>query len=372
MFRSAFLLFLVGCSPLGPQPDLRTPDAPDTTDTSPPEINGTTGGTETTATSSTTDDDCPRGVTCIVELPFVETNSTTGATSEFDSYLCSPNTDESGPEVVYQIELLDDGFVAASLSDLPAGVDVDVHILGDVDPDNCIDRGHWDSGALLTAGIYYVVVDSWVDGSGIAQDGEYTLDIVHTTYSEYESDGLNANVLSTALLAFDQAWANGETWKLEYAIFDYTLPSTVPRFFVLDLRYGGMLYTELATHGSGSQDPLDLTMAADLSNVNNSHASSMGLVRAAETYYGNNGRSLRLDGLEAGFNDNDRSRAIVVHAADYATQDYVDDYGYLGRSWGCPAIDPRVNDAIIDILEDGALLLKYWDDPAWLTGSTYL
>jgi len=270
------------------------------------------------------------------------------------------------------VELLEDGFLTASLSELPAQVDVDIHILQVLDPSSCIDRGHWDAASLLTPGTYYVVVDTWVDGDNVALEGDYTLDIVLTTADQYAAEGLHTDVLGAALLAFDQAWAWKDTGELEYGIIDYTLPSTQPRFFVIDLRRGHLLHAVLASHGSGSQDPDDLSLAANLSNTPDSHASSMGLTRGAEIYSGGNGRSMRLDGLEPGFNDNDRSRAIVVHGADYATQDFVDSYGYLGRSWGCPAVDPTVNDAIIDTLSDGALLLKYWDDPSWLSESVYL
>ncbi len=372
MLRVTALFLMIGCNPMGPQRDVRTPEVTETADPGETETGGTITETQTTPTSTETEEDCPRGVICVDALPYVDVNSTTGATAEIDSYVCSPNTDESGPEVVYQVELVEDGFLALSLSDLPAGVDVDVHLLQNFDPHTCIDRGHWDAAALLTAGTYYVVVDSWVDSGGDVMDGAYTLDIVQTTYSQYEVDELDTDVLATALLAFDTAWKQGDTYKLEYGILDYTMPSTVPRFFILDLRYGVMLSAELASHGSGSQDPNDMTMAAGLSNTPDSHASSMGLVRAAETYVGGKGLSMRLDGLEPGFNDNDRSRAIVVHGADYATQSFVNNYGYLGRSWGCPAVDPAVVDGVIDTLADGALLLKYWDDPAWLSGSTYL
>jgi len=61
-----------------------------------------------------------------------------------------------------------------------------------------------------------------------------------------------------------------------------------------------------------------------------------------------------------------------VHGADYATQQFVDDNGYLGRSWGCPATDPAVVDQVIDTLADGRLLLKYFDDPDWLSSSAYV
>jgi hypothetical protein len=115
-----------------------------------------------------------------------------------------------------------------------------------------------------------------------------------------------------------------------------------------------------------------MTLTGSMSNLDGSHASSVGLVRTAETYSGSNGYSLRLDGLEPGFNNNDRSRAIVVHGADYATQSFVDDNGYLGRSWGCPAIDPAVTADLIDTLANGRLLLKYFDDSDWLSSSAYV
>ncbi|MBW2457881.1 MAG: murein L,D-transpeptidase catalytic domain family protein, partial [Deltaproteobacteria bacterium] len=184
--------------------------------------------------------------------------------------------------------------------------------------------------------------------------------------------GLTATVLDAGLRDFAAGWALGDTVELEYGIIDYTLPSIEPRFFVLDLRKGDLLYAEMVSHGEGSQDPNDLTLTGHMSNLEGSHASSVGLVVTAETYNGSNGYSMRLDGLEVGFNDNDRDRAIVVHGADYATQSFVNSYGYLGRSWGCPAIDPAVKNQLIDTLTGGRLLLKYFDDQDWLSSSVYV
>jgi len=370
MSRAVVFLAMTACAPLGPQHELRTPPPSTHSESEPTSPTRPTEGEEEDAGTDTTD--CPPGVICVDALPYVHTYTSVGGTSTLDGYSCAPETDESGPEVVYRVELQDDGLLTTSLSGLGDTVDVDVHILEALDPDTCIDRGHWDAASLLPAGTYYVVVDTWVDGTDVPLEGAYTLDMVLTTADRFQAEGLHPDVLGSALLAFDRAWSWGETWRLEYGIIDYTLPSTTPRFFVLDLRRGTLLHAVLVSHGSGSQDAGDLTLAADLSNTHDSHASSMGLVRCAETYDGGHGRSMRLDGLEPGFNDNDRSRAIVVHGADYATQDFVDSYGYLGRSWGCPAVDPEITDAILDSLSDGALLLKYWDDPQWLAGSAYL
>lgn len=339
--------------------------------TGPTETNPTDGNTTGTTPPEVTDD-CPPGVICIDSLPFVDVNTTTGAPSVMDGYGCAPTIDESGPEVLYRLEIAEEGFLAASLWDLPAGVDVDVHLLLEDDAGSCIDRGHWDAAALLEPGTYWVVVDSWVDSGGDAKDGDYTLELYQTTYGDYAGYGLDPDVLEKGLRAFDRAWFWGDTSKLEYGIMDYTMPSTEPRMFVMDLRSGGMLFDLLATHGIGTQDPYDMTMVNGMSNVYGSNSSSMGLVRAAEPYWGSNGYSMRLDGLEAGYNDNDRTRAIVIHGADYATQSFVNTYGYLGRSWGCPAVDPAANDQLIATLQDGGLLLKYWDDPGYLANSDYV
>ena len=326
------------------------------------------GGTGTGGSA----DECPAGVICVGSLPYTDSNTTADGAAVLDGYGCAPTVNEAGPEKVYRVDLAKAGLLAASLDNLGVDVDVDVHILHQLDAGACVDRGHWDAAALLEPGRFWVVVDSWVDGSQISHEGSYELTLALTSADRYVAEGLSASVLDAGLRAFDLAWAYGDTVELEYGIIDYTMPSIEPRFFVLDLRRGQLLYAELASHGEGSQDPSDLKLTGSMSNLEGSHASSVGLVRTAETYWGSNGYSLRLDGLEPGFNDNDRPRAIVVHGADYATQDFVNAYGYLGRSWGCPATDPLVVDELIDTMADGRLILKYFDDPIWLGSSGYV
>jgi hypothetical protein len=315
---------------------------------------------------------CPVGVTCVDSLPFTDVSTTSDSGAVFDGYSCAPSTNESGAEQVYRVDLATEGLLVASLDGLGAGVDVDIHILETLNDGTCIDRGDWDAAALVQPGRYWIVVDSWGDGSGTTHEGSYELTIALTTAADHHSTGLHPTVLGAGLRAFSVGWEQGDTEELEYGIIDYGMPSTEPRFFVLDLRQGELLRAELVAHGEGSQYPNDMTLTGSLSNVNDSHKSSVGLVRAAETYWGSNGYSMRLDGLEPGFNDNDRTRAIVVHKADYATQSYIDNHGYLGRSWGCPAIDPGIYKPLIDTLAGGRLLLKYFDDPNWLASSSYL
>jgi hypothetical protein len=319
-----------------------------------------------------TGEQCPAGVICVPSLPYTDANTTVGGDAALGGYSCAPDVNEAGPERVYRVDVPREGLLVASLAELGAGVDVDVHILQERDAGTCLARGNWNAAAFVPPGRLWIVVDSWVDGSGISQEGSYQLTLVLNEADGHVTQGLSPTVLGAGLSAFGRGWAKGDTEQLEYGIIDYTMPSIEHRFFVLDLRQGELLYAEFAAHGSGSQDPNDMTLTGSVSNVDGTHASSVGMVRTAETYSGSNGYSLRLDGLEPGFDDNDRPRAIVVHGADYATQSFIDDNGYLGRSWGCPATDPAAVAQVIDTLADGRLVLKYFDDPDWLASSAYV
>lgn len=357
--------------PGGGDPPAATSDPADPSDPGSDPSTPGVGTPPSTTPPGTTPGPCPPGLICVDSFPYVDDNSTTGAPSQVDAYGCAPDTDEGGPELVYQVTLAEEGVLVGGLSDLPAGVDVDVHILDALDPDACVDRGHWDAAALLPAGVYYVVVDSWVDASGAALDGDYTLTLGLNTAGDHASVGLDSDPWSAALYAFDQAWKAGETDRLELGAIDFSLPSTEHRMFWVDLHTGDLLFDLLTSHGIGSQDPSDLTLADTFSNISGSNMSSLGLYRTAETYDGSHGYSLRLDGLEAA-NDNVRDRAIVIHSADYATQDFVDTYGYLGRSEGCPAVDPAYSDDLIDTVSDGALFLAWYPDQDWIDDSPWL
>jgi hypothetical protein len=129
-------------------------------------------------------DDCPLGAPCnpipIDELPFRDSRDTRDAPSAaFDAYACAPDTDESGPEVVYRVDVAEPGLLGARIEEEPRdGIDVDVHLLaGRPDPDACVARDHVGLNAQVQPGTYYVVVDTWVNGDGMALPGPYTLDV---------------------------------------------------------------------------------------------------------------------------------------------------------------------------------------------------
>ena len=152
------------------------------------------------------------------------------------------------------------------------------------------------------------------------------------------------------------------------AVIDYSLPSTATRLWVFDLDRKALLFAEHVAHGRGSGE----NVPTRFSNVEGSYQSSLGLFRTAETYQGENGYSLRMDGLEPGINDAARERLIVMHGAPYVDPLAALKQGRLGRSFGCPAVRPEVAQAVIDSLKQGQLLFAYYPDPAWLQESPLL
>ena len=174
---------------------------------------------------------------------------------------------------------------------------------------------------------------------------------------------LDPGVLALALEARACALRNGEVGDdARLAVIDYSLPSTQKRLWVFDVAHDRVMFNEHVAHGSGTGDNL----ARRFSNEDGSHATSLGLFRTAETYQGGNGYSLRLDGLDAGFNDRARSRAIVMHGAWYVNPDLIRTQGRLGRSQGCPALREQVAKVVIDTLKQRQLLFAYADDAAFL------
>ncbi|NJD31035.1 MAG: murein L,D-transpeptidase catalytic domain family protein [Gammaproteobacteria bacterium] len=179
----------------------------------------------------------------------------------------------------------------------------------------------------------------------------------------------NPKVLSLAARAADCARKQGLLSAFHHlAVIDYSLPSTQPRLWVFDVDKGRLLFQELVAHGRNTGEKF----AEHFSNLEGSRMSSLGLFQTADTYYGNNGYSLRLRGLDAGFNDNALSRAIVMHGAAYVSETIASRLGRLGRSWGCPAVRQEVARMVIDTLKDGALLFAYYPDRKWLAESPML
>lgn len=184
-----------------------------------------------------------------------------------------------------------------------------------------------------------------------------------------QAPGLKAEVLRMALRATGCAAEQGKVKRKDLlTVIDYSLPSTEPRLFVFDLASRKLLFRELVAHGKNSGGNL----ANFFSNSPGSLATSLGLFVTADTYFGSNGYSLRLRGLEEGVNDMAMDRAIVMHGASYVSRAAARALGRLGRSWGCPAVRKEVAKKMIDTLRGGSPIFAYYPDKRWLKESSYL
>jgi hypothetical protein len=188
-------------------------------------------------------------------------------------------------------------------------------------------------------------------------------------WSKFSDQSVDVEVLDLALRAASCATRSGLVdAPRTLTLIDYSRRSSERRLWVFDLVDGRLLHHELVAHGEGTGGDV----ATTFSNLPDSHQSSLGLFTTADTYVGRNGYSLRLDGLDAGFNDRARERAIVMHGAPYVSEAFVRLQGRLGRSWGCPALGDAVARHIIDRIKGGNLVFAYYPDEAWLNGSRLL
>lgn len=180
-----------------------------------------------------------------------------------------------------------------------------------------------------------------------------------------EAPDLDPRVLTAAVSAMECAVAGGVDPAERLAIIDFSLPSTEQRLWIFDLATQRLLLQDLVAHGQGSGG----NVANRFSNVEGSHQSSIGLFRTQESYFGQHGYSLRMDGLEPGFNDLARQRAIVIHSADYVDPSWITRHGRIGRSHGCPAVRPEVGEMVVDSLKGGQFMFSWYPDDHWLRTS---
>lgn len=189
---------------------------------------------------------------------------------------------------------------------------------------------------------------------------------VHTQWNG-AIKGLDPYVLKMALKAHAKAKSKAKNPSV-LTVIDYSKPSSSPRLWVLDLNNKKVLAHTFVAHGKGS----GVLRSTQFSDKVGSKKSSLGLFITGRVYNGKHGPSLRLHGLEKGFNGQAYSRAVVVHSAPYVSQAYLNQKGRLGLSWGCPVLDEKVSDKVIQIIKNGTLIFSFYPDKKWLTQSKYL
>lgn len=151
-------------------------------------------------------------------------------------------------------------------------------------------------------------------------------------------------------------------------IIDFTKESRQKRFYTIDLKQQRILYHTLVSHGKRSGS----NTCSRFSDIPESHQSSIGFYTTGEVYLGKHGKSLRLHGNEKGYNANAYKRAVVIHGADYVSEQFIRSYGRLGRSFGCPALPFGIHKQVINTIKGGSLIFAYYNDSRYLRTSKLL
>ncbi|MCU0323089.1 MAG: murein L,D-transpeptidase catalytic domain family protein [Chitinophagaceae bacterium] len=189
------------------------------------------------------------------------------------------------------------------------------------------------------------------------------------TILQLKNVGLNEAVFNYAIEGYLQLLQSGKLKNPDaLSIIDFSMPSTSKRLFIVDVVNGKLLFNTYVAHGRNSV----LQTANSFSNAAESFKSILVFYTTETNYIGKHGYSLRLEGLEAGFNNNAMSRGIVMHAANYVDERIAKAQGYIGRSLGCPAVPEKLHTAIIGSIANGTCLFMYANDKNYLKHSAYL
>jgi hypothetical protein len=203
--------------------------------------------------------------------------------------------------------------------------------------------------------------------------GEETVVVENLSAASVLYDELELGQMGLSEDAFDYAVQGYEYLKQNnklnntdvLTIIDFTKPSTEKRLFILDVNSHKLLFNTYVAHGQGTGN----AYATKFSNIPESHQSSLGFYVTSETYIGGKGYSMRLSGQENGINDLAESRAIVMHGAPYVSEGFIRSRGFLGRSYGCPAVAESLTKPIIQKIKNGSCLFIYANDKSYLKKS---
>jgi hypothetical protein len=190
-------------------------------------------------------------------------------------------------------------------------------------------------------------------------------------YNGIDANGLSLpefECFSKALAGYNKLTEQGAIKKHLLTVIDFSKSSNTKRLWIIDMDANKVLYNTLVAHGRNSGNEF----ATTFSNAQSSNKSSLGFYATGELYMGKHGQSLRLDGLEKGINCNARARAVVMHAADYVSENFIKQHTRLGRSLGCPALPNNLNKEIIKLITGKSCLFIYHPTKSYLQASKLL
>ena len=216
------------------------------------------------------------------------------------------------------------------------------------------------------------------EGHGARSTSQLAQQYTRVVYDRIDFSGkerLSYEVFAVALRGYMALSAAGKLDPERHllTVCNMDLPSSANRLWVIDLATGKVLINTMVAHGQGTGDDC----AQTFSNQAETHASSLGFYVTSTEYKGAHGLSMRLEGMDAGYNDAAMARGIVVHGADYVSEGFVANQHRLGRSWGCPAVANNMVAPLAKAISGGTCLFIYYPEPkylatsAWLNGQTF-
>lgn len=207
--------------------------------------------------------------------------------------------------------------------------------------------------------------------ASIPAEADNSATSAETIYNEFSKNSATLptmNVFEKAMRGYDKLEEKGVVKNNLLTVVDFGLSSTKKRMWIMDMNTKMVLFHTYVSHGKNTGGEF----ATNFSNTVNSLQSSLGFYVTGETYYGKNGLSLFIDGMEKGFNTKARERYVVIHGADYAEPSFIDRLGRLGRSYGCPAVPNTVAKDLIGAIKGESVVYIHKDDKNYLENSTLL
>jgi hypothetical protein len=202
------------------------------------------------------------------------------------------------------------------------------------------------------------------NGTGIFAPDNSIENQAKATFDSLKLHGLELETFMKAFKGYYALEKEGKVKNHVLSIVDFSQSSKKERLYVIDMAKKELIYNSLVAHGKKSGEEF----ANSFANILDSGKSSLGFYVTGETYYGKHGYSLRLDGMES-CNNEARSRAIVMHSADYVSYDFIKKNGRLGRSQGCPALPVEISEKVINVIKDGSCLFMYHPSEDYLSNS---
>ena len=190
-----------------------------------------------------------------------------------------------------------------------------------------------------------------------------------TVYHEINDTALSFQAFKQGLTGYLNLVKRGELPKQDLlTIIDFSKPSSDERMFIIDLCKSKIIYRTIVAHGVNSGG----LYARNFSNEENSHQSSLGFYVTTTTYSGKYDLALRIEGMES-TNSHASSRGVVIHAAKYATYEFLEQNGCtLGRSYGCPALPYDNFEQVVEWIKGGTCLFIYYPSKSYARHSKYL